>query len=92
MLTMRFQKTTLLVSVLILTIYSIAFTLGDHEFIFYFLVALQIAGLAGVFLNFKNQYRKPLTYIIILASLLIILACIYVIVVNHFLLVGKGPI
>jgi hypothetical protein len=87
---MRFQKTTLLVSILILIIYFIAFTLGDYEFIFYFLIALQIAVLVGVFLNFKNQYRKPSTYIIILTSVVIILACIYVIVVNHFLFVGKG--
>lgn len=89
---MRLQKSLSFISILIMVFYLITFSLGDYEFFFYILIILQITNLSIVVLNFKNQSRKITTYIIILISFIIITACTYMLVVGHFLLVGKGPI
>lgn len=89
---MQLQKNLSLVSLLIIIFYLMMFSLGDYEIFFYILIALQLVNLAVVVFNFKNQSHKIVTYIIILISFIIIASCLYMIVVGHFLLVGKGPI
>lgn len=89
---MQLQKRILLVSLFIIIFYLIAFNLGDYEVFFYVLIALQVINLIVIALNFKNDSRRIGTYIMVLISLIIIASCVYMIVVGHLLLVGKGPI